>query len=150
MLLQRLILDEREGFNYDCMEASEFSGLASRNGRYGIAKAFVEGEIIAVPIRFHERIHGGKLHPIEVMVIGRGSSTHLCCNDLVLKVSKEAFDTHNKNIVAWLLVGDTETDSPVEDPLLIIRKDCPDAQSRINRFFKDPIAKLSGEMTTHA
>lgn len=137
MLLQRLTLDDRIGFNYDYMGAAEYENGATRVGRTAIAQAFIDKTIEARPIQFIETYGKYRSEPVEVIAMGTAETLDRLGPVAEINAWKEAFHTNDKKIVGWMNVGWDRA-----EPLILLRTDTADLQSRVNQFFADPISWL--------
>lgn len=139
MLLQRLVTDDKIGFNYDYMGSAEYENGATKKGRTAIAQAFLDGKIKAKATNFVEMIGPNHDTGIPVVVMGLAETIDSIGDELEIRVFKETFRTRDKNMVGWMNVA---WHGHELNPLLIVRADLSDAQERINKFFGPVIGEL--------
>jgi hypothetical protein len=143
MYLQRLVADDKSGFNYDYMGSAEYEFGATRKTRSKIAYYFARGNISAKRISFVERMwNGSRLKPVDTVIIGRKDYISSLDDELVIKISKEAFRTQSTDIIGWMNVDPYRE----AEPFVIVRADLPDVQKRIDMFFGDFIKAAKAEL----
>lgn len=140
MLLQRLVADDKSGFNYDFMGAAEYENGATMNGRTQIAELFLRDKMQARVIDFIEVIGRNEQSLVSVLAMGTPAFLDQLGNPAKISVWKETFRTSDKNIIGWLNVA---WPGRSLDPFMMVRmSEGADIQQRIEKFLKDPIEYL--------
>lgn len=141
--LQRLILDKACGFNYDFMGYAEFEGGATLNGRTAMADGLVNKIMAAkeLDVKFYNIMNTGERgyqKPVPCIVIATVTALAAVRDTIEVRWEKTGPRQENDRIVGWMTVW--RDSHPEDTPMLILKKDVPDMQTRINQFF-DPIMK---------
>lgn len=141
MLLQRMILDDLLGLNYDYMGNAHYEGGATYNGRLAIAQAFIDGQMTSKLSNLYE-VHGKYVsEPVPVVVMCRQAVVDKIGDAFKVQVLFESLRTTDKNIVAWLNVGHEKN----VEPLLILRADLDNAGDRVDKFFANFVEGLRAQ-----
>lgn len=165
MLLQRLVTDEKVGFNYDYMGASEYEWGATSVGRTALAQLFLDKQFCAKKIQFievggfartHRQSFVDKLDKpiepydpkigIEALIMGSQETLDRLCPDgvLNLRYTKEMFRLEDPTIVGWMNVwhGTGGRDGV---PLMIVRTNLKNLQKHVEMFLERPLEVLREE-----
>jgi len=100
MLLQRLITDEKIGFNYDYMGAAEFETGGQRNTRAVLAAAWREGTIKAVKTTLKTQ-HGDA---VPMVVFGTASDLEKVGPEFYVTLQKAHLRANDDKVRGWITV----------------------------------------------
>lgn len=100
MLLQRLISDEKIGFNYDYMGSAEFEWGGQRNTRAVLATAWRDGTIKAAKTVLKTQ-HGDA---VPMVVFGTPKDLEKIGPELVVMLQKSGLHADDERIRGWLTV----------------------------------------------
>jgi hypothetical protein len=146
MYLQRLIEDDKTGFNYDYMGRAEYEFGATMNARKALAAKHLDGEIQVRILNFIEIIGKNESKPVEVAVLApEGTFCLLDIEDdtLRIKVTGEPFRTASPNIIGWMNIEEDDCGTVI--PMLMVRTDADDISNRIEKFTSGLIRKMREE-----
>lgn len=125
MLLQRLVSDDKIGFNYDYMGAAEFEGDGQRNTRAVLAGAWRDGTIKAVKTVLKTRYGDA----VPMVVFGTPNDLEKVGPEFYVTLQKATLRANVDKIRGWLTV-----DASVH--LVFVRDGDREAMKALELFLK--------------
>lgn len=136
--VQRLVKDDKVGFNYDYMGYAEYEGGTTGMARFSFAECYVEGKTKAQRVTLRDS-QDPLNKKIDCVIIGHPVIVDKLGGDICVRNAKGHLGLNDDSVVAWMPVIPW---SPMDEPLLIIRADLTDMQQRVTDFYKQPIEML--------
>lgn len=143
MFLQRLVEDDKTGFNYDYMGRAEYEFGVTFAARRALAEAHLDEKIKVKILNFVEVIGKNESKPVEVAVLADDKAFSLLNIEgetLRIKVTGESFRTGSPNIIGWMNIENDDFGNVI--PLLMVRTSADDLSNRIEKFTREIINKI--------
>lgn len=138
LLLQRLVLDEEIGFNYDYMGNALFEHGSTGVGRKALAQTFIDGNLQSKFVTFIPVRNGVQGDAVKVAVLAHKDHIAEMGDMLTIATLSESARTDDNSIVGWMSV-----DFEHAVPLLMMRASLGDRGKRVEAFIQPFVDQIN-------